>query len=426
MNERFEQWHSNTLFGMFVHWGVYALTNYHEQYLMRTKADRKEYEELYKSFNPTEYNPEEWVLLAKKAGMKYICFTTKHHDGFCMWDTKTTGYNIMNTPYNRDVLKMLQEACEKYSMKLSLYYSVPDWHHENAYNENSTHQIPPRSTDTPNMEKYKMYVKEQITELLTNYGEISTLFWDIPPKHEDKSINELVRKLQPSILINNRGFSKGDYSTPERHVPDGSLFESPTEAIESIGRQSWAYRENEDYFSTNLLKRNIDKAIAMGGNYLLNVGPTASGAIPEEARRILGEVGEWYNNVKEAFVEAKPAVLFENKPDMLTTVKNSVIYLHFYAGLNCSGFVLDPIKILPQKITVLNNSAQPKASLDRIPTFYLREDAAEKYLHIYNVPCDALSGQPVVIKLEFEAGTNIKDLINLQGDFSEATEVIFN
>jgi len=203
-------------FGMFIHWGIYALTELQDQAFIRYDMPREKYEALQHRFNPVNYNPEEWVLLAKNAGMKYICFTTKHHDGFCMWDTKYSDYNIMNTPYGKDVLKMLAEACEKHGMLLSLYYSIPDWHHPKGFNPVSTHQWGAVNKDAPDFDSYKSYIVSQITELLTNYGKIYTLFWDIPPKLEDRSINEYVRKLQPGIFINNRGFDEGDFSTPER------------------------------------------------------------------------------------------------------------------------------------------------------------------------------------------------------------------
>lgn len=121
---------SDNKFGMFIHWGPYAVLGLHEQVLARYSIPHDEYESMAMQFNPTDYDPEKWVLLAKKCGMKYICFTAKHHDGFCMWDTKCTDYNIMNTPYGKDVLKMLSDACQKHGMLLSLYYSNPDWHYE--------------------------------------------------------------------------------------------------------------------------------------------------------------------------------------------------------------------------------------------------------------------------------------------------------
>lgn len=226
-------------FGMFIHWGIYALYADHEQVLARRNLDNAAYERRMAEFNPVRYDPEEWVKLAKDAGMRYICFTAKHHDGFCMWDTRETAYNIMNTPYGRDVLKLLSDACRKHGMALSLYYSNPDWHEPSAYNPLSTHQWKSIDPSKGDSEKYRAFVKAQLTELLTNYGPIYTLFWDIPPRYEDPSLNALARRLQPGILINDRGYDAGDFSTPERSVPEGSRFERMTEACDSVGEQSW-------------------------------------------------------------------------------------------------------------------------------------------------------------------------------------------
>ena len=168
--------HENML-GMFIHWGIYSMTGLQDQAIIRYDMDQKEYESLATRFNPTEYDPEQWVLLAKNAGMKYICFTTKHHDGFCMWNTAYTDYNIMNTPYGRDVLKMLADACKKHGMKLSLYYSNPDWHHEYGYNPNSSHQWRALQRERIDNEAYRTFVKNQVRELLTNYGKIYSFFW---------------------------------------------------------------------------------------------------------------------------------------------------------------------------------------------------------------------------------------------------------
>ena len=155
-------------FGMFIHWGLYAIPAVHEQVLARGNLSHTEYEALMHRFNPTEYDPEAWVRLARDCGMSYICFTAKHHDGFCMWDTGETDYNIMHTPYGRDVLKLLADACQKYDMKLSLYYSNPDWHHPKAYNALSTHQWKAKYPDRSDMDAYIAYIKAQVTELLTN------------------------------------------------------------------------------------------------------------------------------------------------------------------------------------------------------------------------------------------------------------------
>ena len=158
--------HENKL-GMFIHWGLYSVTGIQDQVYARMDWPREKYEALIHKFNPIQYNPEEWVLLAKSAGMKYICFTAKHHDGFCMWDTKYSDYNITNTPYGKDVLKMLADACRKHGVLLSLYYSNPDWHHPYGYNPASTHQWKALKRMDVNTGIYREYIKNQITELLT-------------------------------------------------------------------------------------------------------------------------------------------------------------------------------------------------------------------------------------------------------------------
>ena len=157
-------------FGMFIHWGIFALTELQDQAVARYDMDVKEYEKLIDKFNPVKYDPEQWVLDAKKAGMKYICFTTKHHDGFCMWDTNYTDYNVMNTPYGKDVPKMLADACHKHGMLLSIYYSNPGWNYCYGFNPYATHQWKQMQRTDIDVEKYKEFVKNQITELMTNYG----------------------------------------------------------------------------------------------------------------------------------------------------------------------------------------------------------------------------------------------------------------
>ena len=274
------------------------------------------------------------------------------------------------------------------------------------------------------MDLYKKFLKAQIKELLSNYGKIAMLFWDIPPKYEDKSMNKFARQLQPDILINDRGYDLGDFSTSERHVPEGNIFLSPTLACDSIGRQSWGYRENEDYYSQNLLKQNIDKTIAMGGNYLLNVGPTGTGAISQKAKVILAGIGKWYDLIKESFQNTESISIFKGKENLLTTVKdsaeNSELYIHFIKGLTCSGVVLDPITTLPQKIEILNTGENPIFALDIIPTYCRREDAFVKYLHIYDLPCDKLNNEPVVLKLTFDESFEIKQFCDKNSNHSEA------
>ncbi|MCC2685144.1 MAG: glycoside hydrolase, family 29 (alpha-L-fucosidase), partial [Paenibacillaceae bacterium] len=296
-------------FGLFVHWGLYAIPAWHEQILWRGDMSRKEYEKLIQLFQPTRFDPEAWLDLAEQAGMQYICFTTKHHDGFCMWDTAETDYKVTNTPYGKDILAQLAEACHRRNFPLSLYYSCPDWHHPHYPNLGRHHEMfGPRPGDEPDLKRYYSYVEKQIRELLTGYGPIYQLFWDVNVAgYFDPGLNELARSLQPGLLINNRGPDQGDYSTPERQVPEGGAFTTPTEACQSLGRESWGYRANEDYYSDKFLMQSLDKILAMGGNYLLNVGPKADGTIAEENAAALRRIGLWYHKVKEAFQDAIPA-----------------------------------------------------------------------------------------------------------------------
>ncbi len=392
-------------FGMFIHWGIYAATGLQDQAIARYDMDRAEYEGLMNSFNPYLYDPEEWVLFAKEAGVKYICFTTKHHDGFCMWDTKLTDYNIMNTPYGKDVLKMLADACHKHGMLLSLYYSNPDWHYEYGYNPASTHQWKAVNTDVVDIEKYKQYVKGQITELLTNYGKIYTFFWDIPTKVYDPSMNELVRKLQPNIYINDRGWDKGDFSTPEREYKDedSMAFTRMTEACNSVGEQSWGYREQEDFHSKRHLCSSIDRMMAMGASYLLNVGPDARGVITDEYKKHFLKVTDWYKRMEGCLECHEPDTfnydIRKNNP-YIATKKNGKTYIHFYEGLHSSAFSFRYFPSIPKKIRLMNTGEELSFRNELLPEFHSNGQAV-RFLHVFGVPTDDLASEPIVVEIEW-------------------------
>ncbi|MBQ7916711.1 MAG: alpha-L-fucosidase [Firmicutes bacterium] len=407
-------------FGMFIHWGLYALTEYHEQILRRTPMERDDYEKLISQFNPASFSADEWVRQAKEAGMSYICFTTKHHDGFCMWDTQYTDYNVMHTPFGRDVVKEFSEACKKYDMGLGLYYSVPDWHHPNAYNPLSTHQLPPRPSDRPDMDAYVDYIKHQITELLTNYGPICCLFWDIPPHIDDPSLNELARQLQPGIRINDRGFDPGDYSTPERHVPNGA-FTRLTEGCQSVGRQSWGYRRNEDYYTARFLESSMDTILSKGGNYLLNIGPMPDGSMPPKALELLQNVGSWYKRVTESYMGKYPSQLFSDQTAFTVTQNENQLYLHFNGYPEANGVCLRPLDILPTEVTLLNTGEHPDVALDVIPTLFMEPDGQTPWLHVYNLPFDELAGEVPVLRLTFESAQQLQKYTQA----SAVTEAIF-
>lgn len=388
-------------FGMFVHWGIYAVPAWHEQAQWRRHIPQAEYIKYKDLFNPAHFNPDQWLDLLQEAGMGYLCFTTKHHDGFCMWDTDCTDYKITRTPYGRDVLAMLAEACHRRNIKLSLYYSCPDWHHPNSLNFGGDHQLPaPNPGDHPDYVKYIDYVRAQIRELCTRYGEISQLFWDISPRLNIPDINALVRELQPGILINDRGFSPGDYSTPERGVPEGAAFTRPTEACQSVGSQSWGYRENEDYFTPPFLIRCIDKIFCMGGNYLLNVGPKADGTIPQQSADILRTIGKWYHRISESVIGTTPATYLLNNPEIMATRRGDTLYLHFPKGLNTTGVAVTPLAIAPLNATLLNTGEALQAPVEQLPM----QCNHGPCLHIRNLPANRLTDEVPVIRLDFAPG----------------------
>ena len=391
-------------FGMFVHWGVYALTGVQEQAFARMNMPREEYESLMQKFNPVSYDPEKWVLLAKEAGMEYICFTTKHHDGFCMWDTAFTDYKITNTPYGRDTLKMLAYACKKHGMKLSLYYSCPDWHHKNGYNPATTHQWKAHTENGIDHAPYLEYVRNQVRELCTNYGPLYSFFWDIPPRIKDTSFNEMIRDLQPGIFINDRGYDVGDFSTPEREyqAADGSRFTRMTEACNSLGEQSWGYRANEDFYSARHLISSIDRMMAMGASYLLNVGPDAKGEIPEEYASRLRRIGDWYNRMEGALCshEADEFNYKIKANKAIVTKKNGKSYFHFPDGIRSSAVALQYFPNMPKSVRLLNTGKPLLASFDLLPE-YFSNGQAQPFLHITGIPVDDLASEAIVIEIEW-------------------------
>jgi alpha-L-fucosidase len=403
-------WFTEKRFGLFIHWGLYALNEWQEQDQWRRRIPRAQYEPLIHQFNPVKFDPDAWLDVAQAAGMEYICFTTKHHDGFCLWDTAQTDYNIMHTPYGKDILRMLADACHKRKMPLCLYHSVVDWHHPNYPNQGRSHELPaPEPGDQPDFDKYMTFLKAQVRELCTNYGPIHGFWWDMNVTGVvDESINNMIRELQPACVINNRGFDEGDFGTPERDFEKDAarVFERRTEACQSVGRESWGYRANEDYYSDLHLMRSIDRALAKGGNYLLNVGPKADGTLPQEAVEIVQRVGQWYGSVKEAFGDAQPASEKTDNTDVLLTERGSTLYVHLTQEPTMRRVLLRPLDKLPVKATLLNTGAPVETRIETLPTLHMNKDGLltegrTYYLRLANLPVNELAGTVMVVKLEF-------------------------
>lgn len=398
-------WFFRKRFGMFVHWGLYSIPGWHEQHQWRGRVPRAEYVRLAQKWNPVKFNPTEWLDLMEIAGMKYITITTKHHDGFCLWDTRLTGFNTMNTPYRQDIIGKLSEECHKRDVPLCLYYSIADWNHPNYPNQGRHHELQkPEPGDNPDWDSYMDFLKAQVRELCTNYGEIHGFWWDMNvPLYKDPSINDMIRKLQPKAVINNRGFDDGDFGTPERDydtkAAESSGFERPTEACQSVGMESWGFKYDEDYYTDRHLIRSIDRYLVRDANYLLNVGPTGEGAIPPEASSILSRIGEWYHAVEESFTGTVRSDNIINNPNLSLTSRGRTLYVHFNKDVPGNGFKLKPINVLPVTATLLNNGTGADCVVNFSPSDHSEQKA---YLRLRNLPAKEMADSVMVVKLEFD------------------------
>ncbi|MEK7781883.1 MAG: alpha-L-fucosidase [Verrucomicrobiota bacterium] len=312
-------WFREARFGMFIHWGVYSVpagewngkTGYGEWFLEETKIHVSQYEKFADQFNPVKFDAKAWVKAAKDAGMKYIVITSKHHDGFGLWDSQLTDWDIARTPFKRDPLKELAAECRKAGIKFCLYHSIMDWHHPDwgqrrAWNDLAANAGP------PDMDRYTAYMKGQLKELLTGYGPLGLLWfdgeWEKPWTHErGVDVYEYVRSLQPSLIVNNRvgkgrsgmqgmdkGNGVGDYGTPEQEIPATGF--GPGVDWESCMTMNnhWGYNKADfSWKSTQTLVRNLIDCASKGGNYLLNIGPTAEGEFPAVSMDRLQQIGAW-------------------------------------------------------------------------------------------------------------------------------------
>lgn len=330
------EWWKNDRFGMFIHWGLYSITARDMWYYSTEKVARETYEKLAKRFNPVDYDPVEWAELAAEAGMKYAVITTKHHDGYCLYDSKLTSFKS-----RRDLIAPWVKAFRNVGLKVGFYYSLLDWHHPH-YTVDSCHPLRDK-TDEANKgrkwQKYVDYLHGQVREILTNYGKIDLLWADfsMPEKGADEWQSEklikMARQLQPDIIVNNRLGLTGDFTTPEQYVPEtqpkhkGKLM--PWETCMTIG-QSWGYHRQDPLNKpTQQLVRKLIDCVSKDGNFLLNVGPTPRGMIQDEFVVRLLEIGEWLRLNGEAIYGAGPSN-YKPAPDCRYTQKGDKLYLHVF------------------------------------------------------------------------------------------------
>lgn len=396
-------WFLEKRFGMFVHWGLYSILGWHEQHQWRGRVPRKEYVKLADRWNPNRFDPDQWLDLLQEAGMKYLTVTTKHHDGFCLFDSKLTKFTTVNTPYGRDIIGVLADACHKRRIPLCLYYSIADWNHPSYPNQGRHHELPkPEEGDKPDWNAYLEFLRGQVRELCTNYGKIHGFWWDMNvPEHADPSINRMIRELQPDAVINDRGFDKGDFGTPERDykTDDARAFSTRVEACQAVGSESWGFRRDEDYYTVGHLERSITRYLARGANYLLNVGPQPDGAIDPRSRAILREIGRWMKSVGESYGDALPATRLSQNPNVMLTRRGNTLYVHLHTVPTTDSVKLKPFTTLPRRAVLLNSNTELKLSADLCPSDHQRRIG---YLRVRGIPADSLANTVGVVKLEFD------------------------
>jgi alpha-L-fucosidase len=318
-------------FGMFIHWGPVSLTAKEIGWSRGAPTPVETYDSLYKTFNPEKFNADEWVGIAKAAGMRYIVLTTKHHDGFCLWDTKCTDYNIMHTPFRRDVVRELADACKRQGVAFGAYHSVTDWYDPNWPVTSPGGKAKREKSD---LDAYEKYLQAQTRELITGYGPLLTLWNDVPAMYgKERGLRtiELARRLQPDIVINNRTGAGGDYDTPEQKI-GGFNMERPWESCMTVSAHNrWAWGGSDDGvkpLSACLLM--LVRGAGGDGNVLLNVGPRPDGVIDPAQANLLKEVGAWLEKYGESIYGTRGGPYKPTK-SVVSTRKGNTVYLHITA-----------------------------------------------------------------------------------------------
>jgi alpha-L-fucosidase len=373
------QWWRDARFGMFIHFGLYAVpagewkgaTNHAEWIRTSAQIPLEEYNKFVSQFNPVNFHAEDWVQMAKNAGMKYITITSKHHDGFCLWDSKETDFDMMSTPFHRDILKELADACRKTGgIKLCFYHSIMDWHHPD-YNERRDWEKD-RPVDGTDRKRYITYLKNELKELVTNYGDIGVIWfdgeWENFWTHEDgKELYNYVRSLKPGIIINNRvdkgrndmagmttaGDFAGDFGTPEQEIPETGLPGEDWESCMTMN-DNWGYNKADKNFKSvkELIQKLADIA-SKGGNFLLNIGPKADGTFPQESIDRLKAIGDWMKINGESIYGTSASPFEHTSWGRVTQKKmgeDTRLYLHVFncpvnGKIQLAGIANKPLKV---------------------------------------------------------------------------------
>lgn len=347
-------WWREARFGMFIHWGLYSVpagkwgneTDHGEWIRDTAKIPVGTYEKFKDEFNPTKFDPDAWAKMAKDAGMKYVVITTKHHDGFNLFESRYSDWSVDSTPFKRDVMRELSTAVRKQGLTMGWYHSIMDWHHPD-YVPRRGWEAADRPATGADFDRYNAYLNSEVTQLLTDYGNIGVLWFDGEwestwTAQRGKELYDLCRKLQPSVIVNNRvspgrasmedaSLQAGDYGTPEQYIPDTGLPGQDWETCMTMN-DHWGYNAYDTHWkSSETLISNLVDIASKGGNYLLNVGPQADGTFPPEAVDRLRDIGNWMR-VNGESIYGTEASVFEKLPWGRSTTKrrakDTTIYLH--------------------------------------------------------------------------------------------------
>jgi alpha-L-fucosidase len=319
--QRMQWWHA-AKFGMFIHWGLYAVLGQHEWAMEIEGIPIPQYELLAKHFHPKPNAARDWARLARRAGQKYMVMTTKHHEGFCMFDTKLTNYCAPQQGPGRDLVREYVDAARAEGLRVGFYYSLMDWHHPDGAL---------CKTDEEARKRFVAYTHGLIRELMTNYGKIDVLWYDVdwpltPEQWESERMNKMVFELQPEIIVNNRNGLEGDFSTPEQHIQAAQVGRA-WETCMTLN-DSWGFNRGDAAWKTpRTIVNNLAQCAQGGGNYLLNIGPMPDGSVPPESAEVLGAVGKWLEPNGRSIYETERGE-FRDNPNANFTRRGNTLYVH--------------------------------------------------------------------------------------------------